>query len=282
MLGVTGVALLVVAVAAIGAVPLVHEFTDPSHRFYSRGSVIWAAVVIAAGVLAAILPGSRARRFLAVAIVCVDALAMFVLPQLSAPRSITIDTAPAAFLQRNLGLSRYFTLGPLGPNYGSYYTIRELDATDNPFSSVFARYIVTHLDPTADPYFFTGAFGPDPTQALESHLAGYREAGVRYVLTPEGVTLPEGPGKFTLVLRSPTTWIYRLAGQSRTSRQRAQAALSHPRVENRSACPAPGQRPSFAGRHICPGGALRSTVIRPPFLSTTTRFKPCSSSPGRT
>ena len=118
----------------------------------------------------------------------------------------------AAFLQRNLGLSRYFSLGPLGPNYGSYYTIRELDASDNPFSSVFANYILTRLDPTADPYFFTGVFGPNPTQELESHLDGYRAAGVRYVLAPEGVTLPQGPKTFTLVFRSPTTWIYRLAG----------------------------------------------------------------------
>ncbi len=212
VLGVTGLALLVVTAAAIGAVPLVHQFTDPSHRFYSRGSVIWAAVVIATGVLAAILPSPRARRLLAVAIVCVDALAMFVLPQLSAPRSITIDTAPATFLQRNLGLSRFFTLGPLGPNYGSYYTIRSLDATDNPFSSVFAAYIVTRLDPTADPYFFTGAFGPNPTQELETHLDGYRAAGVRYVLAPEGVKLPQGPKTFSLVLQTPTTWIYRLAG----------------------------------------------------------------------
>ena len=137
---------------------------------------------------------------------------MFVLPQLSAPRSISIDTAPATFLQRNLGLSRYFTLGPLGPNYGSYYAVRELDATDNPFSAVFANYIVTRLDPTADPSFFTGVYGPSPTKALESHLDGYRAAGVRYVLTPEGVALPQGPRTFTLVFRSPTTWIYRLAG----------------------------------------------------------------------
>ena len=92
--------------------------------FYSRGSVIWAAWSSPAGVLAAILPSPRARRLLAVAIVCLDALAMFVLPQLSAPRSITVDTAPAtvpAAEPRSLAL---FTLGPLGPNYGSYYAIR--------------------------------------------------------------------------------------------------------------------------------------------------------------
>lgn len=209
---VAGGALVVVGVAAIGAVHLVHQITDPSHRYYSRGSVIWAGVVVAAGALAVVLRSSRGRRLLATAVLCVDALAMFTLPKLSAPRSIPIDTAPAAFLQRNLGLSRYFSLGPLGPNYGSYYTIRELDASDNPFSSVFANYILTRLDPTADPYFFTGVFGPNPTQEMESHLDGYRAAGVRYVLTPEGVMLPQGPKTFTLVLRTPTTWIYRLAG----------------------------------------------------------------------
>ena len=212
VLGVAGGALVVIGVAAIGAVPLVHQITDPSHRYFSRGSVLWAGVVIAAGALAAILRSSRRRRLLATAVLCVDALAMFMLPQLSAPRSIAIDTAPAVFLQRNLGLSRYFTLGPLGPNYGSYYAIRELDESDNPVSSVLARYIVTRLDPTADPYFFTGVFGPNPTQELESHLDGYRAAGVRYVLTPEGVKLPQGPKTFTLVFRSPTTWIYRLGG----------------------------------------------------------------------
>ena len=203
MLAVAGGALAVVGVAAIGALHLVHEITDPSHRYYSRGSVLWAGVVVAAGALAVILRNSRGRRLLATGILCVDALAMFTLPKLSAPRSIPIDTAPAAFLQRNLGLSRYFSLGPLGPNYGSYYTIRELDASDNPFSSVFANYILTRLDPTADPYFFTGVFGPNPTQEIESHLDGYRAAGVRYVLTPEGVMLPQGPKTFTLVLRTP-------------------------------------------------------------------------------
>jgi Bacterial membrane protein YfhO len=212
VLGVTVVALLVVAIAAIGAMPLVHQFTEASHRVYSRGSVIWATVVVAAVVLAAVLPGSRARRSVAVTIVSLDALAMFVLPQLSAPRKMYIDTAPVDFLQRNLGLARYFTLGPLGPNYGSYFGIRELDASDNPVSSVFVKYITTRLDPTADPYFFTGVFGPNPTEALESHLDGYRAAGVRYVLTPEGVALPQGPTTFTLVFRTPTTWIYRLAG----------------------------------------------------------------------
>jgi Bacterial membrane protein YfhO len=213
VLCVTAGAVVVLGAATIGAVPLVHRIGEPSP--YSRGSVLWAAAVIAAGTLAAILPSSRARRLLAAGAVCLDALVMFVLPELSAPRRIAIDTAPAAFLQRHLGLSRYFTLGPLGPNYGSYYAIRQLNMTDNPFSSVFYRYVVTRLDPAADPFFFTGTpvtSGPTPQQELESHLDGYRAASVRYVVTPPRVRLPQGPSTFTLVFQSRTTWIYRLAG----------------------------------------------------------------------
>lgn len=241
VLAVTVGALLVVAVAAVGATPLVHEITDPSHRYFSRGSVIWAAVIVAAGLLAAILPGSRARRLLAVAIVCLDALVMFVLPQFSAPRSVTIDTSPAVFLQHNLGLSRYFTLGPLGPNYGSYYQVRELDATDDPFSLVFANYVSTRLDPGVDPSFFTGVWGPSPTRALESHLDGYRAAGVSYVLAPEGVALPQGPKTFSLVFRSPTTWIYRLAGTAPyfTSTSPLCRVAPHGGESARVSCPGP-------------------------------------------
>ena len=46
---------------------------------------------------------------------------------------------------------------------------------------------------------------------LVRHLAGYRAAGVRYVLTPPHVALPKPRGAFTLVSRSPSAWIYRLS-----------------------------------------------------------------------
>ena len=90
VLGVTAAALVIVVVAAIGATPLVHQFTDPSHRFYSRGLGSSGRLSLSRRVRS---PRSCAaparRRLLATGIVCVDALVMFVLPQLSAPRRIT-------------------------------------------------------------------------------------------------------------------------------------------------------------------------------------------------
>jgi hypothetical protein len=144
---------------------------------------------------------------------------LFVLPEFSAPRSVTIDTAPAAFLQRNLGLSRFATLGPLQPNYGTYFGVRSLNTNDALLPRVFGAYESARLDPAISPFIFTGTlpqepFAATPKQELLSNLNAYRAAGVRYVLAPAGVELPLGPDMFTIVSRSPTTLIYRLAGTS--------------------------------------------------------------------
>jgi Bacterial membrane protein YfhO len=217
---VTLVSLAVLAAATIGAIPLVHRLIGATHRDYSRGSVIWAVLVLVVGAVACVLPNPRARRILAALLVSIDALALFVLPELSAPRTIKLDTAPVAFLQSHLGLSRFATLGPLAPNYGTYYGLRSLNADDALLPSDFATYLNAHLDPAVEPLIFNGTppgrppAAPTPEQELLTHLNGYRQAGVRYVLTPPNLPLPAGPDKFRLVLRSPTTWIYRLAGTS--------------------------------------------------------------------
>jgi hypothetical protein len=217
---VTGVSLAVVAAATICAVPLAHKLASPDHRVYSRGSAIWAVAVVGAGALAAVLRNARARRILAASIVCLDAFVLFVLPELSAPRRTTIDTAPVAYLQRNQGLSRVFTLGPLVPNYGAYYGLRSLNYNDALAPSDFATYVTAHLDQAVNPLLFAGGLpgrptaAPTPQQELLSNLNGYRAAGVRYVLGPPGLKLPLGPRMFTVVFRSPTTVIYRLAGAS--------------------------------------------------------------------
>ena len=149
-----------------------------------------------------------------------DAVAMFAVPELSAPRTLQLDPAPVAFLQRHLGTSRFFTLGPLAPNYGSYYDLASLNVNDFPPKS-FTAYVHARLDQVVDPTVFVGNYGggrpflaPSPEQELLRNLSGYREAGVAYVLTPAGQALPQSPSTFTLVFKSPSTWIYRLAGSA--------------------------------------------------------------------
>jgi hypothetical protein len=213
-------ALAVVAAAAIGARPLANQLGSVfSHRPYYAASVAWGAgIVLAAGATALVLDARARIRLLAV-VVAGDALLLFAIPEASAPRSVRTDLAPAAFLQRHLGQSRFFTLGPLQPNYGSYFGIGSLNVNDVPVPSLFADYVRARLDQVVDPTVLVGnlgggrsPFAPSPRQELLRNLDGYRAAGVTYVLTPAGETLPESPSTFALVFRSPSARIYRLAG----------------------------------------------------------------------
>jgi hypothetical protein len=143
---------------------------------------------------------------------------LFALPQASAPRRAAVDTAPVEFLQRHLGTSRFFTLGPLQPNYGSYYGIGSLNVNDVPVPKAFTTYVHTRLDDVVDPMVFVGDNGggrprsaPTPVHELLRNLPAYRAASVAYVLTPAAHPLPKDRA-FTLAFRSATTRIYRLDG----------------------------------------------------------------------
>ncbi len=168
-----------------------------------------------AAAAAMLLRSARARVGVASAIVVVEALVLFLVPDGSAPRSVTVDTAPVVYLQRHLGSARFLTLGPLQPNYGSYFGVSSLNVNDVPVPTAFVDYVRERLDQAVQPEVFVGSLGggrppsaPSPKAELLRNLAAYRTAGVAYVLTQPGQKLP---ATFMLVLRSPTTWIYHLA-----------------------------------------------------------------------
>jgi hypothetical protein len=220
VLGAGAASVILLGAAAVVARPLVSQFGAHREWVSFAGSLGWAVAVVVALIGGALLlRGLRARALVAVTVVITDALVLFAVPELSAPRSVTVDTAPVAYLRRHLGSARYFTLGPLAPNYGSYFGLASLNANDLPVPSSFTRYVKRYLDHFVDPTMFVGNLGggrspfvPSPERELRSNLAGYRRAGVAYVLAPVGQALPQSRSTFTLVRRTPTTWIYRLAG----------------------------------------------------------------------
>jgi hypothetical protein len=159
------------------------------------------------------------RTSLVALLVAAEALVLFAIPEGSAPRHVQVDLAPVAFLQRHLGNSRFFTLGPLQPNYGSYFDIGSLNVNDIPIPEAFSQYVHARLDPVVRPHVFVGTYGggrptsaPPPYEELLRHLAGYRAAAVDYVLVPASQSLPETSKTFKLVFRTPSTRIYHLAG----------------------------------------------------------------------
>lgn len=185
---------------------------------YVYGPLGWSAVtVLAVSIGAALLRSPRARGAVLAAVLAIDALAMFIVPELSAPRAATIDYAPVRYLQSHLGTGRAFTLGPMAPNYGSYWGLAQLNVNDGAALQNFETYVRTRLDPDNVATLFTGTYGgppntpTSPATELVTHLAGYQAASVSYVLSAPNLPIPHTPS-LTLVAKTPTAWIYRLAG----------------------------------------------------------------------
>jgi len=172
------------------------------------------------------------------------------------------------YLRQHLGLSRVVTLGPLQPNYGSYYGLAELNSNDNPTPSIFARYVTSQLDHYVRPTVFVGTYGgnrsplvPSPEKELIGNLAGYRAAGVAYVLTSPGQGLPASPANYKLVAQTPSAWIYHVfdsapyfgaAGCSVASDGREAATVSCPRSSTlvRRETDLPGWTAEIGGRNL--------------------------------
>ena len=215
--GAMTVTLLIVVAAILAAAPIDHQLPI-GHSLYSHVAAVWAVSAVVLAGIATLAPTSRLRTTLVALVIGVDVLAPFVTAQLSTPHA-RLDLAPVRYLQRHLGLQRFFTMGPIAPNYGSYFGLAELNAADLPLPSSFTRYVHSRLDPYTDPLYFVGndnsgrpITAPSTQQVLIANLASFRDAGVAYVLTPPGQRLPQSSGGFQLVFQSPSTWIYHLAG----------------------------------------------------------------------
>ena len=136
-----------------------------------------------------------ARAPLLATIVLLDVIVMFATPEFSAPRQAAIDTNVVRYLDRHLGEQRFYTLGPFGPNYGSYYALSALNVNDLPIPKAFGNFVPRSLDSNQSPYTFTGTVevnpkGPSPAQELVDNLAQYQAVGVKYVILPPGLRLP--------------------------------------------------------------------------------------------
>jgi hypothetical protein len=196
----TAVTLLLVFLARQGARATLSQIkgvTQP--HLWSQWSVVWAlGITLVIGVIAVVLRG-RAGAALLCALVCLDALGMFVVPTLSAPRAAHSDLGAVRYLQRHLGLARFYTFGPLGPNYGSYFGIQSLNANDLPVPKLFGTFVTHRLDTDADPLSFDGGYrmvnpGPTAQQEFFAHLSAFEEADVKYLVTLPDYALPPGTG----------------------------------------------------------------------------------------
>jgi hypothetical protein len=205
-------AMAAVGGAALGAHPLVEALASSVRNVkdYFSASIGWGLfTVAAAGVLALVRP-ARLRGILLALVIVVDAVALFAVPQFSAPRVARLDLAPVAYLRRHLGDARFVTLGPIRANYGSYFRLASLRVDDFP-PAAYARYVHARLDPFANFVGFRRPGAPSIRQELVRHLPSYEATGMRYVLTGPRDGLPASLHGFRLVFSDPTARIYRVA-----------------------------------------------------------------------
>jgi hypothetical protein len=189
---ITGVLLVLFAVVASAGTRHAIVGHPASARLVFAASVLYA--MVATGIVATMLmlrPDARRAAILG-AVVALDACVLFAVPILSGAREGKLDLAAVRFLDSNLDLQRFYTLGPIRPNYGAAFRLRSINHMYLPVDSGWVAYVQRHLDPYAHPILFDGSFprglpeAPDQASELRTNLAAYEQIGVRYVLVPPG------------------------------------------------------------------------------------------------
>jgi len=139
----------------------------------------------------------RWGRVMMAAALALEAVVLLGFTYLSAPRPTPPNTETVAWLQGNLGSYRFATLGPIQPNYGSYFRIASVNVNELPLPKSYTAYVAQHLDSNTIPFEFTGGYvayqaTPTPAQEFASHQAAFEAVGVRYVLVGASGTDPTG------------------------------------------------------------------------------------------
>ncbi|MGH3351056.1 MAG: hypothetical protein ACRDPS_10355 [Nocardioides sp.] len=186
-----------------------------------------ATVLVLGAVLAARRVQTR-RTMIAVAaavIVAVEGIGIFAVPQLAASPPVPVDTAPVKYLLANLGNSRFFTLGPIQSNYGSYFGAAELNFVDLPAPRATTALFENELKTAATKDYFVNSYKPitrnlpvkDQKQILKGYFARqkvYRSLAVKYLVTRPGVVTPRDAAahRLTKVFENPTAVIWHDTG----------------------------------------------------------------------
>jgi Bacterial membrane protein YfhO len=186
-----------------------------SAKVWADASLLWGLGTLLLLLIAVITPWRLAGRIALIVLLPVEAIAMFMTPEFSTLRGGTVDLSVVSFLQRNTGLDRVYTLGPLQPEYGSYFGINSLNVNDVPIPKTYRRVVETELDPNANAALFTGnkmvnPHGITPAQALALYLPAYERLGVKYVVVPGGSPAPVINPPLRLVYHDAVADVYAL------------------------------------------------------------------------
>ncbi len=168
-------------------------------------------------IIASLFSPTHYRKAICSVVIVFDVLLMFIIPQLSAPRPAKLDTTPVMFLQAHVGTYRMFTLGPLQPNYNSYYGIPSINTDNLPLPKNWTNYISSSLDPNANVTSFAVVDPATPGKLTPkgyflTRTEAYENVGVKYVFASPSFFTPSEiqNAVLKLVFSSPSGEIYQL------------------------------------------------------------------------
>ncbi|MHB1710023.1 MAG: hypothetical protein ACYCV7_01270, partial [Acidimicrobiales bacterium] len=169
---------------------------------YLVGSLVFATVALVLLAIGGGWAGRRSRavvtprvsgirrrgRIVAGGIISLQSVLLFGFPYASAPSPSALHLGSVHWLQAHLGSYRFATLGPIQPDYGSYFGIAEAGATDLPLSEAWVSFTLSELDTNSAPLALTGTSSvnlnkPSPAGEFTSHLVNFEAIGVRYIVT---------------------------------------------------------------------------------------------------
>jgi hypothetical protein len=183
----------------------------PAAGRYLQRSFGWAVAVIVVMAIASRLGPYRWRVVVLGTVAVADVIGAFGLPTLSAPRAQHIDTAAVSWLRQHEGLQRYYTFGPIGPNYGSYFQVASATITNVPLPKLWSDYLHARLGPGIDPVNL--AFVPAYQQAMMAHPEVLQDLAVRYVVFSRGAGVNDPlKSNLTLVAQDRLADVYELRG----------------------------------------------------------------------
>ena len=244
----------------------------------------------------------RWGRVAMAAAVSVESLVLLGFTYLSAPVPVTADTASVTWLPGEPGTYRFATLGPIQPNYGSYYRIAEVNVNELPLPRAWTAYVATRLDPNIVPFEFTGGYSaiprgrPRPRSSPGTCPRSRRWGSGMWWWTPRATTRPAAPSRrrerhpgppvpgSSTATGSPRSGSFPI--RHRRSPSRTPPGARRPRPDGtRCGSPAPTRRPWSAGSSMRRAGRPTSEDGRRRWPSTGRGHRACSrrspSRPGR-
>lgn len=157
-------------------------------------AVLWAIMGLALVLLVWFCWKGERRRWALAVMVMMDSAVLFMVPELSGVHPGEVDQPAITFLRTHLGLSRFYTLGPIEPNYAAYFGVASINHNYLPIDSNWVDYMEKNLFPSirksGGVIFWLPWYGNNTgANVLPEFFRNYEKVGVRYVVTNKGQTL---------------------------------------------------------------------------------------------